>query len=115
MIRTAFTTFGLALCASAAFAQAPAATPPADKPMTINERIENQHDRIAAGTKDNQLTGAERTRLRADDAAIRAQERAYRRANDGTLTTGEKRQLNRELNRNSRQIYRARHNNRKPQ
>jgi hypothetical protein len=38
----------------------------------------------------------------------------YRRANDGKLTKGEKKQLNRELNRNSRQIYRARHNNRKP-
>ena len=114
MIRTVFTTIGFALCASAAFAQAPATTTPPDKPATINERIKNQRDRIAAGTKDDQLTKGERTRLRADDAAIRAQERVYRRGNDGKLTKGERKQLNRELNRNSRRIYRDRHNNRKP-
>jgi hypothetical protein len=38
----------------------------------------------------------------------------YRQANDGKLTKNEKRQLNRELNRSSRQIYRARHNNKTP-
>ncbi len=38
----------------------------------------------------------------------------YRKANDGKLTKGEKKQLNRELNRNSKDIYRARHNNRVP-
>jgi hypothetical protein len=115
MVRTVFTSIGFAICASAAFAQAPATTTPPDKPTTINERIENQRDRIAAGTKDDQLTKGESTRLRADDAAIKAQERVYRSANDGKLTKGERKQLNRELNRNSRRIYRDRHNNRKPQ
>jgi len=105
---------GLGLCASLASAQTPTTTPPADPPMTINQRLENQHDRIQAGTKDDQLTKGERTHLRADDAAVRAQEKVYRQANDGKLTQGEKQQLNRELNRDSKQIYRARHNNRKP-
>jgi hypothetical protein len=106
---------GLGFCASLASAQTPAtSTPTNDPPMTVNQRLENQHDRIQAGTKDDQLTKGERTHLRADDAAVRAQEKVYRQANDGKLTTGEKRQLNRELNRDSRQIYRARHNNRKP-
>ncbi len=103
---------GAALVAGAASAQTPAA--PADRPATINQRLENQQDRIQAGTKDDQLTKGERTHLRADDAAIRAQERVYRRADGGKLTNGERRQLNRELNRTSRQIYRDRHNGRKP-
>ena len=105
----------LGLCATVASAQTPAPTaPPADQPMTVNQRLENQRDRIQAGTKDDQLTKSERTHLRADDAAVRAQEKVYRQANDGKLTKGEKQQLNRELNHDSRQIYRARHNNRKP-
>src|SRR5262245_54222106 len=110
------TCLSLGLMASAASAQTPApaapAAAPADRP-TITQRLENQKDRIQAGTKDDQLTKGERTHLRANDAAVRAQERVYRRANGGTLTRGERQQLNRELNRNSRQIYRDRHNARK--
>lgn len=109
------TCFGIAVACIAvpASAQTPTTTEP-EKPATINQRLENQKDRIQAGTKDDQLTKAERTHLKANDAAIHAQERVYRNANDGKLTSGERKQLNRELNRNSRQIYRARHNNRKP-
>ena len=94
------------LTASGAFAQA--------RPHTINQRQENQKDRLQAGRKDDQLTKAEATRLRAEEAGIRAQEKVERKANGGTLTAGEKAQLNRELNRTSRQIHRARHNDRKP-
>ena len=106
---------GLALFGSVASAQqAPATTTPDQKPAPVNQRLENQKDRIQAGVKDDQLTRGEATHLEADDAAIRAQERVYRKANDGTLTTGEKKQLNHELNRNGRRIYRDRRNNRKP-
>jgi len=105
---------GLGICASTAWAQT-TTTPTADPhDMTVNQRLENQKDRIQAGTQDDQLTRGERTRLRANDAAIHAQEKVYRQANDGRLTQGERQQLQRELNRNSRQIYRARHNDRKP-
>ena len=105
--RALLTTLTLvALTASRAFAQAPA--------HTIDQRQENQKDRLQAGRKDDQLTRAEATRLRAEEAAIRAQERVERKANGGTLTAGEKKQLNRELNRTSRQIHRARHNDRRP-
>jgi hypothetical protein len=51
--------------------------------MTDNQRLENQSDHILAGTKDHQLTRAERTNLSADDAAVRAQEKVCRQANDG--------------------------------
>lgn len=109
--RTLLTTLAVSFIVSGAMAQT---TPPATPDLTVNQRLENQKDRIQAGNKDDQLTKAEATKLRADDAAIRAQERVYRQAHDGKLTKGEKRQLNRELNRSSRQIFRARHNDRKP-
>jgi hypothetical protein len=101
---------GTGLFAVAASAQEPAA-PTQGQPATINQRIENQRDRIQAGVADEQLTKGEATRLKVDDAKIQAQARVERNANGGTLTTGEKKQLNRELNRNSRRIYRDRHNN----
>ena len=113
--RTILATFvGISLCASVASAQTPTTTPTDPHDMTVNQRLENQKDRTQAGTKDDQLTKGERTQLRANDAAIHAQEKVYRQAHDGKLTPAEKKQLNAELNRNSRQIARARHNNRKP-
>ncbi len=114
MAKVTLLAVGLGLCASVASAQTPGTTPPDQPPATINQRLENQHDRIRAGIRDDQLTKGEATRLRADDAAIHARERVYRQAHDGTLTRGERRQLTRELNRTSRQIYRDRHNNRRP-
>jgi len=109
-VRTASLVFSMSVFAMSASAQTPAT---ADPHTTVNQRLENQRDRIQAGRQDDQLTKGEATRLRADDAAIRAQERVYRRANGGTLTKGERRQLNRELNHTGRQIHRDRHNNRK--
>jgi hypothetical protein len=101
-------TLGLgAVLAPAALAQTP--TPAPDPHATINQRLENQGDRIQAGVKDDQLTKGQATHLKADDAAIHAEEKVDRHANDGKLTPAEQRQLNRQLNRNSRQIYRARH------
>jgi hypothetical protein len=105
---------GAFLLALSVCAVATAQTPDQSNPPTVNQRLENQHDRIQAGIKDDQLTRGEATRLRADDAAVRAEEKVDRKANDGKLTAGERRQLNRQLNRTSRQIYRDRHNNRKP-
>ena len=90
------TLVGFSLCASLASAQTPI-TPPTDPhDMTINQRLENQGDRTQAGTKSDQLTKAERTKVRANDAAIHAQEKVYRQANHGTLTKGEKAHLTRE-------------------
>jgi hypothetical protein len=111
---TVFAAVSLSLFAASAWAQTPTTTSPDQKPPTINQRLENQRDREQAGVKDDQLTKGEATHLRADDAAIRVQEKVYRNANDGKLTKGERKQLNKELNRSSNQIYRDRHNNRKP-
>jgi hypothetical protein len=108
------TLLGIGLSATLASAQTPTTPTTGDHRGTVNQRLENQKDRIQAGHQDAQLTKREATRLRANDAAIRAQEKVYRKANGGKLTKGERKQLNRELNRNSRRIYRARHNDRTP-
>ena len=76
----------------------------------VNKRIENQKDRIEAGEAKGQLTDNEADHLERHDKNIHAQEKKDRQENGGTLTPKEKKRLNRELNRNSRQIHRARHN-----
>src|SRR5579871_1007944 len=86
---------GFTLCAALASAQTTTPTTPApDQKPTVNQRLENQHDRIQAGVQDDQLTKGEATHLKADDAAIHAEEKVERKANDGKLTPGERRQLN---------------------
>lgn len=77
----------------------------------IDARERRQTDRIREGRQDDQITRGELNRLRADEAAIRAEERVYRRSGDG-LNRAERRDLQRDLNRTSREIYRTRHNDR---
>ena len=77
---------------------------------TIRQRQENQHDRIANGVKSGQLTAGEAAHLERNQARINHQVRADRRANGGKLTAQERAQVTREQNRQSRQIYRAKHN-----
>ena len=86
---------------------------PDRRPPGINAREHRQAERIKAGVKDNDITRAELNRLRADEAAIRAEERLYRRSGDG-LSKAEIKDLEKGLNKTSREIYRAKHNNRKP-
>lgn len=104
--------FGLVLAAPlCALAQDQA---PAQRPRGINAREHRQVQRIRDGRQGDELTRGELNRLRADEAAIRAEERVYRHSGDG-LNRAERRDLQRDLNRTSREIYRAKHNNREPQ
>ncbi len=84
-------------------------------PMTaqaqgINQRLHDQHGRIHQGVGSDQLTRGEQYRLNRRDARIHAQEHLDRRFDNGHLTGGERRNLNRELNRTSGAIYRDKHN-----
>ena len=79
----------------------------------INAREHRQVLRIRDGREDNELTRRELDKLRADEASIRAEERVYRKSGDG-LSRWERRDLQKDLNRTSREIYRAKHNNREP-
>src|SRR5205823_6527446 len=83
---------------------------PAAKPATINQRKENQQDRIANGVQSGELTAGETANIEHREAAINKEVHNDRAANGGTLTSAERRQVNRQENRTSRAIYRKKHN-----
>jgi hypothetical protein len=83
---------------------------PPKKGSEIQQRKENQQDRIANGVKSGQLTAGETANLENKEAAINAETKADRAANGGKLAAGEKAQINRQQNQLSRQIYRDKHN-----
>ena len=74
----------------------------------INQREHNQVRRIRQGVHSGELTRHETRRLVAQQAHIRAEEFRYRH-NDGHLSARERADLQRDLNRSSRQIYRQKH------
>lgn len=76
----------------------------------IAERKENQQARIAQGVKSGKLTPAETATLEKKEAAINKETRADRKANGGKLTAAEKKQINRQQNKVSEQIYDKKHN-----
>jgi hypothetical protein len=79
----------------------------------VGKRQENQQDRISQGIKSGQLTAGEAARLETREAAVNHEIAHDRAANGGKLTAQEKTQINRQQNRNSRAIYRDKHNARK--
>jgi hypothetical protein len=78
----------------------------------VGQRAENQQDRIAQGVKSGQLTAGEAAHLENNEAKINREVRNDRAANGGKLTPQEKAQVNRQQNRESKKIYRDKHNNR---
>ena len=100
----------LGLGVPAAFAQTTAA--PARHPAGINAREERQMDRIKDARKDGQLSNGELDRLLADEAAFRAKERFYRESGE-RLDSAEYKDLQKNLNRLSREIYRLSHDGKK--
>jgi hypothetical protein len=106
-VRTIVTAVGITFLSTAAFAAT------AQRPAGVNAREHRQAERIRQGVKGDDLTKAELDKLKADEAAVRAEERVYRQSGDG-LNAREHRDLERDLNRTSREIYRAKHNRREP-
>ena len=76
----------------------------------IKARQENQQDRIAQGVKSGQLTAGETANLEHKEAGLNREIRHDRKQNGGNLTNKEKRQINRQQNQLSRQIYNKKHN-----
>jgi hypothetical protein len=76
----------------------------------VDQRRENQQDRIAQGIKSGQLTPSETAKLENQQKGINQQVAADRKANGGTLTASEKKQVNKEQNSASKNIYHKKHN-----
>ena len=77
----------------------------------IDQRQENQQNRIANGIKSGELTAKETQNLEKREVKIEGDKQAAKA--DGKVTGAERRKLTREENRASRAIYRKKHNARK--
>jgi hypothetical protein len=78
--------------------------------QTVNQRRENQQDRIAQGVNSGQLTAGETVNLENKEHKLNQEIHADRSANGGKLTAQERKQVNRQQNKLSRQIYKDKHN-----
>ncbi len=76
----------------------------------VGQRRENQQDRIANGVRNGSMNAGQAARVENREQGINQQIHADRQANGGKLTAQQHRQINREQNRTSRQIYRDKHN-----
>jgi hypothetical protein len=76
----------------------------------IQQRKENQQDRIANGVANGSLTPHETANVEHKEAAVNRETRRDRAKNGGNLTNKEKAQVNRRQNKLSRNIYRDKHN-----
>ncbi len=76
----------------------------------INERKENQQDRIAQGVKSGQLTAGETAKLEHQEAGINREERGMRAEDNGHLTAQDRHTLAAQQNQESKRIYRDKHN-----
>lgn len=104
-LRTLALVTTLALTSAATFAQA---TPSRD----INQRKENQQDRIGQGITSGQLTARESSHLEHQESGINREERGMRAQDNGHLTRQDRRTVRAQQNKESRRIYRDKHNTR---
>ncbi len=96
----------LILSPAAIFAQAPSSA-------TINQRKENQQDRIAQGVKSGQLTAGETSHIEHQEAGINKEEKGMRAQDNGHLTKQDKKTINQQQNQESKRIHRDKHNAKK--
>jgi hypothetical protein len=76
----------------------------------IGQRRENQQDRIAQGIRSGQMTPGEASRQERREQGLNREIAGMRQTNGGRLTPGERGLVNQQQNRQSRQIYREKHN-----
>lgn len=91
-------------------------TQPSQQPTTqpkegsVNDRRQDQQQRIANGVQSDQLTAGETKRLESREANVNREIKADRQANGGKLTAQERQQVNRQQNNLSKSIYNDKHN-----
>jgi hypothetical protein len=103
----------LVLAPAAILAQATATPATPAHSATINQRKENQQDRIAQGVKSGQLTAGETSHVEKQESAINKEEHNMKAQDNGHLTKQDRRTLRHQQNQESRRIYRDKHNRRK--
>jgi hypothetical protein len=94
------------LCATTVALMLPAM---AQTSPSINERKENQQDRIANGVQSGELTAKETHKLEKKESDLNQEERDMRKLDNGHLTTADKATLNQQQNQLSKDIYKQKH------
>jgi len=108
-LKISFLSTALAILALPVVAQNPAPSAPVTG-QTIQERKENQQDRIGQGVQSGQLTAGEAANLEKKESSINQEERDMRKLDNGKLTNADKATLNQQQNQMSKQIYQDKHN-----
>jgi len=80
------------------------------KPNAVDNREANQQQRTANGLRSGQMTSGEAARTNRNQAGVDQQVHNDRTANGGALNNQQKQQVNKEQNKNSKQIYNEKHN-----
>lgn len=80
---------------------------PAQKPATIQQRKENQQQRIGEGVENGSLTAGEASKLEHKEAALNREEKKMK--SDGSLSPAEKAKLQKQQNNLSKDIYKQKH------
>jgi hypothetical protein len=99
----------IAFCASSVFAQSQSGSD-SSNPPTIQQRKDNQQDRIANGVQSGQLTAGETKNLETKEAGLNHEEHTMRSEDDGHLTAADRARLNNQQNHLSNNIYGDKHN-----
>ncbi|HXZ89212.1 MAG TPA: hypothetical protein VEF07_11610 [Candidatus Binataceae bacterium] len=92
------------------FAQQTDTSSTPSNPPTINQRKENQQDRIANGVQSGQLTAGETAHLEGEEAGLNKEESGMRAEDNGHLTSADRSLINKQQNGLSNQIYQDKHN-----
>ncbi len=80
---------------------------PANNTPNINKRQHNQQKRINQGVKSGELTRREAHRARTEQAAVQAEKKVAKA--DGVVTKRERRAIQHDQNRASKDIYKQKH------
>jgi hypothetical protein len=96
----------LLLCAASAALIIPAT---AQTSQSINDRKENQQDRVANGVQSGELTAKETQNIEKKEADINQEEHDMRKLDNGHLTAADKATLNQQQNQVSKDIYKQKH------
>ncbi|WP_238481189.1 hypothetical protein [Dyella telluris] len=106
--------FGMIAAFASAGAMAQAATttdiPGHPRVSEVNQRLDNQQNRIQAGVADGQLNAKQAARDEKQDSNIAARESRDEAEHGGHLTKQEDKNLNKSLNHDSKRIHKQRTN-----
>jgi hypothetical protein len=100
---------GAALASGSAMAQTSNDVPGHPRVNEVNNRLQNQQNRINNGVQNGTMNHAQAARDETRNANIARRESADEARHDGHLTKQEQKNLNHAENRNSKDIYRQKH------